>query len=503
MKNLFSMASIKKYLNFFKGKILQSIRIRLMLVVLLSLAFTIVAVFAVESFFFTKTLSSDGKDLDRLDRELSRLVLEIRRYNGDKSLGDLNRIQEIMDKKVKYPGLQVSNVNCYLVDSDGTVILRSETLPKIGEDISYIIKDAINSKLEKTGKVDGNYYRYDEIVFVERMDFQNSKAVYAIMEGISKREITEMVEDSNLIQILVAIVVFVLSFSLLTRREVEYIEELSLGVAEITKGNLDYRVTLKTMDELGLLASRINYMGEELKLKIEEERKAEKTKSELITNMSHDLRTPLTSIMGYLRMLKDKKYEDCNQLEEYIDIAYAKSEKLKTLIDDLFAYSKLANDDTILYRHKLCLNDMLGQLVEELTPVAGERNMTLVRQIQNERIMVEVDPDQLVRVFENLISNAIKYGYSPGDIVIKMTSDQETVSVEISNKGDNIPQEELPYLFDRLYMVDKSRSSAENGSGLGLAIAKSIVDLHGGSIWAECEGNRIGFCVRLPRLGKI
>jgi signal transduction histidine kinase len=320
------------------------------------------------------------------------------------------------------------------------------------------------------------------------------------MQGIAKREIKVMLSDNNLIPFSVGVVTFVLSFFLLTRREVEYIEELSFGVAEISKGNLNYRVKQKTRDELGLLATRINFMSEELKLRIQEEKKAEKTKNELITNMSHDLRTPLTSIMGYLRMLKDKKYEDTDQLEEYIDIAYTKSERLKALIDDLFIYSKLANEETILYKQKLCLNDMLVQLAEELSPVADERNMVFVKEIQHERVIVNVDADKLVRVFENLLSNAIKYGYSPGEIIISMVSGRETVSVRVSNKGDIIPQEELPFLFDRLYMVDKSRSSSESGSGLGLAISKSILNLHNGKIWAECEQNNISFCVELPRV---
>ncbi len=501
MKNRFEISSIIKYAKIIRDKMTQSIRIRLMLVVVVSIVLTVISVFIVDTLRFDEDgIVSDKNLYGQLDHELRQLVLEIRHETEDKSLGDLKKLQGILDKKVKFSGLPINYLNCYVLDHDGNVLVKSETEPNIGEDISYIIKDAINSGLKRTGKIDRNYYRYSEAVYVERLDFEDGNAIFVVMQGMTKREITLMVGDYNIIPFSVGAVIFVLSFFLLTRREVEYIEELSLGVTEISKGNLDYRVKQKTRDELGLLATRINFMSEELKLKIEEERKAEKTKNELITNMSHDLRTPLTSIMGYLRMLKDKKYEDTDQLEEYIDIAYTKSEKLKTLIDDLFVYSKLANEETILYRKKLCLNDMLVQLAEELSPVADERNMTFVRKIQNERVMVHVDADKLVRVFENLLSNAIKYGYSPGEIIISMVSNLESVSVRVSNKGDNIPQEELPLLFNRLYMVDKSRSSSECGSGLGLAISKSIVNLHNGQIWAECEQNNISFCVELPRI---
>ena len=127
------------------------------------------------------------------------------------------------------------------------------------------------------------------------------------------------------------------------RRKVKYIKEIANGILEISKGNLDFQIAKKGQDELSLLADNINIMSEQLKTQIEEERKAETTKYELITNVSHDLKTPLTSIMGYLGLLKDEKYETHAQMKEYLDIVYGKSEKLKNLIEDLLEYTKFVN----------------------------------------------------------------------------------------------------------------------------------------------------------------
>jgi len=275
-------------------------------------------------------------------------------------------------------------------------------------------------------------------------------------------------------------------------------EELAAGLRVISTGNLDYRVAAKGSDELGSLARNINCMAEDLKSQIEEERRAEKTKNELITNISHDLRTPLTSIRGYLRLVSDKKYEDDKQLEDFIGIAYNKSEKLMTLIDDLFEYTKIANEGVKLNISNVNINELLEQLVEELVPTGEENGLQFIKEISHERMIIRVDTDLTARVFENLLMNAITYSQKPGKILVGLDRQQDKALVCIENNGDNISAEELPNLFNRFYRLEKSRSSDTGGSGLGLAIAKNIVELHHGDIWAESDGDRIKFFVELP-----
>lgn len=290
---------------------------------------------------------------------------------------------------------------------------------------------------------------------------------------------------------------FIITFLLLTRKKMKYIEEISNGLLEISKGNLNYRVAKKGSDELAGLANYINYMASELNKKNEKERKTEKTKNELITNVSHDLRTPLTSIMGYIGLVKDKKYVDDAQMDEYMTIAYNKSEKLKILIDDLFEYTKLTNETITLNKEEVALNELLNQLTEELVPIFEENNLIVEREISKEKLIVNVDINKILRVFENLIMNAIKYSNKPSIVKVRLYKDKSDVIVSIENQGPQIPKEDLEKLFERLYRQDKSRTSSTGGSGLGLAIAKNIVLLHGGKIWAECEDENIRFFVKL------
>ena len=238
-------------------------------------------------------------------------------------------------------------------------------------------------------------------------------------------------------------------------------------------------------------------MAEEVNRKIEAERKAEKTKADLITNVSHDLRTPLTSIMGYIGLIKEGRYENEETMKEYLGIAFNKAEKLKGLIEDLFEYTKLDNGGIKLNKSKVNLTEFLFQLTEELTPLFEESGLSIIKSATEDRIMVDLDADKMLRVFENLLTNSIKYSFKPGNIVIGVYESNGYATVAVRNKGETIPKEKLEKLFERFYRVEESRNTQTGGTGLGLAIAKNIVDLHEGQIWAECYGEDISFYVKL------
>lgn len=298
---------------------------------------------------------------------------------------------------------------------------------------------------------------------------------------------------------ILSVISFLIINILLVRNKLNYFKEITDGIAEIAKGNLDYRVTVKGEDEFRTLAQNINHMSEQLLHKIEDERRAERTKNELITNVSHDLKTPLTTIIGYLTLLHDKKYESQDILAEYVGKAYTKSLKLKKLIEDLFEYTKLSNG--IIQANKLTIDliALLEQQMGEISVLAKQSNLCFVKRFSQPSIMVNVDSDLIARVFENVFSNAIKYSYKdlPGEILVTVTKETNHVLISIENQGDTIPTELLPLLFERFFRTDQSRNSRTSGSGLGLAIAKSIVDLHNGEIYAESEANKIRVCIIL------
>ncbi|MFB6366146.1 sensor histidine kinase [Paenibacillus elgii] len=375
-----------------------------------------------------------------------------------------------------------------ITDLEGKVVFRSENAPETYVDVHNVIRNTMETRNQESDS-------RSEFSSFYPVTYNNQKA-YLIVSGIPQPNISYH-KGENPLSILASLAVFIFLFYFLTQRKMRYIEELASGLRIIATGNLDHRVIERSQDELGSLARDMNFMVTDLQRRIEEERRAEQLKNELITNVSHDLRTPLTLIMGYLRLLHDKNFETTEQAAGYVSIAYSKSEKLKGLIDDLFEFTKLSNHDVPLHKKGVVINEVLEQLLEEYVTLSEEQQLTLIRSLPQERLLVRIDVDKMIRVFENLLGNAIKYSPKPGVITFGMIREREHAIIRISNKADALTRDELEQLFDRFYRVDKARTSDTGGSGLGLAIARSIVESHEGAIWAESENSEIHFYVKL------
>lgn len=292
--------------------------------------------------------------------------------------------------------------------------------------------------------------------------------------------------------------VFVLCFLLMSNRHIKYIKYIAGEVKLIAGGNLGQTLKIKGKDELAELCININTMSKELKNKFEYERELERTKSELITNVSHDLRTPLTPIIAYLDILRNEKFSTEQEEKEYLNSSYNLSIKLKKLIDELFEYTKLSSKEVVLELADVDLCPILNQIVGEYAPMLESKTLRVVSQLSNEELLVKIDVEKMVRVFDNIISNAEKYSYKPSDIIIKADNKGDNVVISISNKGEHLDQDKLNRMFEKFYRVDISRSSNIEGSGLGLAISKKIVELHDGQIWAECDSDIVTINVILP-----
>jgi len=293
---------------------------------------------------------------------------------------------------------------------------------------------------------------------------------------------------------LLGTLIFILLFLILTYGRVKYIDILSKGLMEISKGALDYVVEIKGKDELSVLGENINYMTQELRNMKDKEEKAEKNKDTLIINVSHDLRTPLTSIVGYVKLLKEK-YQEKDETSRYIDIIDDKAHRLEELINDLFEYTKLTSCDIQLQKMDISLNEFMRQIVAGMMPLCSQNNLNVLLQEPEEELYINIDPVKMVRVFENIIINAVKYSNKPGNISIQVIKHEYGAIVSVKNEGKTIKNEDLNKVFERFYRTDEARNSQTGGSGLGLAIAKSIVDLHNGKIWTEVEENKVILCV--------
>ncbi|WP_339271088.1 ATP-binding protein [Paenibacillus sp. FSL K6-1330] len=277
-----------------------------------------------------------------------------------------------------------------------------------------------------------------------------------------------------------------------------YLEEIRNGLREIAKGNFDTDIPVQSGSQLGEVAESINQMSRQLHQSILEERNAEKTKNDLITGVSHDLRTPLTSILGFLEVIEEDRYQDEVELRYYVNIAYEKAQNLKKLIDDLFEYTRI-NNGLPLDIQKIDMAQFIRQLIEEFVPALEKSGMEC-KLVAEEGLIIQADGAQLVRAYENLITNAIRYGDSGKKIDIAVRSDGNQVSISFTNYGDPIPERDLPFIFDRFYRVETSRSKQTGGTGLGLAITKSIVEIQGGEIRVRSDRQRTTFETRFPKV---
>ena len=275
------------------------------------------------------------------------------------------------------------------------------------------------------------------------------------------------------------------------------IYKLSEEIQLIAKANFDKKVIEIDENELGQLTESINAIIIQAQKVIEDERRAKEMKNDLVTNVAHDLRSPLTSIIGYLNLINNDHYRDEIELRYYIQIVQSKAERLHHLINDLFEYTYVQNKEILMIKEPINIEEMINQLVVQHRIQLQEAGIQL-RQFTTTEIPITMgDGNKLARVFENLIQNAIRYGKEGKYLDIRIIELEESIEIAISNYGQTIPSVDLPHIFDRFYRVEKSRSEYTGGAGLGLAIAKSIVELHGGSIKVDSSAGKTTFLVTL------
>lgn len=226
-------------------------------------------------------------------------------------------------------------------------------------------------------------------------------------------------------------------------------------------------------------------------------KEAEKRKNDLIVYLAHDLKTPLTSVIGYLTLLHDEPQISMELRAKYTGIALAKAERLEELINEFFDITRFNLTTIELEKEQVNLSRMLEQITYEFNPILEEKGLFWKAEIAPDIEMV-CDPNKLARVFDNLIRNAVNYSYRESEICLSLYQAGDNIEIQISNHGKTISKEKLSHIFEQFYRLDSSRSSTTGGAGLGLAISKEIVELHGGMIKAESFDNRIVFTVTFP-----
>lgn len=338
--------------------------------------------------------------------------------------------------------------------------------------------------------------------------------------GISIHEevdvLTELTKEDMMIGALVSkrfmgsllwamIIILILTSSLITiwvNRDIyRPIKELSLAMKKIAEGDFEYRLENVQKGDIGVLYDNYEQMRLRLKENAEEKAQNEKKSKELVSNISHDLKTPITSIKGYVEGIMDGVADTPEKMDKYIKTIYNKANDMDRLINELTTYSGIDSNKIPYHFHVINIADYFEDCVEEVGLDLDSKNITLnYTNLAPSDTSIVADPEQLKKVINNIISNSVKYmGHDKGVIDIRILDEGESVRIEIEDDGKGIPAKDIGNIFERFYRTDASRNSMQGGSGIGLSIVKKIIEDHGGYVWAtskEGEGTCMHFVIR-------
>lgn len=384
------------------------------------------------------------------------------------------------------------------------VIRKDEAIVYSGEEDIQVKLPAYDEE-EDTGK-SGTYLYGEEECLIKQIDFvypdgaKGSMFIVTAMEKMLpeiKSTIVSMMFSVVLILVFTAgILVVWIYHGIFTP-----LRKLQVAADNIKEGNLDFTLEPEGHDEIGALCQSFEEMRKRLKDSTEEKIHNEKENKVLISNISHDLKTPITAIKGYVEGIIDGVADTPEKMDKYIRTIYNKANEMDTLINELTLYSKIDTNRIPYNFNRLNVADYFNDCVEELTLDLESKNIGLAYfNYADEDIQIIADPEQLKRVINNIIGNSVKYlDKQKGFINMRVRDVGDFIQVEIEDNGKGIAAKDLPFIFDRFYRTDASRNSATGGSGIGLSIVKKIVEDHGGSIWAtskEHTGTIMYFVIR-------
>ena len=388
------------------------------------------------------------------------------------------------------------------VREDGVIIYNGS------EELS---SEELENELPKYGDPGANlkggvYFRNEKQWMVKQVDYENSDGKECSAFIVTKTDqiapqITGMVKELGIVIVLILVLTSLgLSFWIY-RGVIGPLEQLKKATQNIKDGNLDFTVEPCGVAEINDLCEDFEEMRIRLKETAEEKVEFDKENKELISNISHDLKTPITAIKGYVEGIMDGVADTPEKMERYLKTVYNKANDMQRLIDELTFYSKIDTNRIPYNFRKINVSDYFGDCAEEVGLDLGAKN--IVFQYANyvdEQVMVIADPEQIRRVVNNIISNSCKYfDKSQCFINMRIKDVGDFIQVEIEDNGKGIATKDIPYIFDRFYRTDSSRNSAKGGSGIGLSIVRKILEDHGGKVWAsskEGTGTVVYFVLR-------
>ena len=282
--------------------------------------------------------------------------------------------------------------------------------------------------------------------------------------------------------------------SVLMKRFTHYFTEISEGVNQLVEESSG---DIALSPELEFMERKLNSIKETLERRARDAREAEQRKNDLVVYLAHDIKTPLTSVIGYLSLLEEAPDLPIEQRSKYIGITLDKAYRLEQLINEFFEITRFNLQTIVLDRQPVNLSVMLAQLLDEFYPILSSQGKRGILDVP-EGLMVYADADKLARVLQNVLKNAVAYSDEGTAITLSAARLQHVVAVSVANQGRTIPKEKLDSIFEKFYRLDSARRTNTGGAGLGLAIAREIMKAHGGDVTASSEAGRTVFTITLP-----
>ena len=432
-----------------------------------------------------ETLSNTTAMLSRITRETYESMRETARTDPDEfeDSGYLAAVNANLETRYSFLAVRKDGSFTYVGDEEDQTELL-ESLPEYGTHDADQDQDM------------GIYIGGNLQALVRQLDFRftdGAEGSAFIVTSISSMlpEVESLIMDVVMVLAMILIFTSMILTAWIYKSIVTPIHHLQVATKKITDGNLDFEMPAGGEDEIGELCTDFEEMRRRLKETAEEKLEAEKQNKELISNISHDLKTPITAVKGYVEGLMDGVADTPEKQEKYIRTIYNKANDMERLINELTFYSKIDTNRIPYHFDRINVNDYFADCVEELSIELEEQNIELAYfNYVDENVQVIADAEQIKRVINNIVSNSIKYIDKPkGYINIRVKDVGDFVQVEIEDNGKGIATKDLPLIFNRFYRTDASRNSSKGGSGIGLSIVKKIIEDHGGKVWATSKEN--------------
>lgn len=434
-----------------------------------------------------------------LDSSLNTAMDEITANNTDeeKTIGDAMKYL-LQNDRMPFTSDELNNMIITITNRNGRILWKTSDSESDGEEPVDYEKNKVTVDVSQ---YIANSYDEESCTYTFVYTKSVSKLLYYI---IFETEVTPeyLYADMKLKLMCIAIgsVIFVISVFLLTKKRIDYIRYLSTVVEEISKGNLTTDIDKKGNDEITLIAEQIDDMQYSLRKMMQEERENDRKNMELITNLSHDIKTPMTIITGYLDVVISGKYSTDEERDDYIRRAFGQVEKINVMIHKIF---RLARNEQISVNEenleKCNISLLLKQDVLEFDGIAQKEGKCFETDIPNEQVMININIDRIREVFDNILMNSIKYSSPESAINVHMSETPDYVLVKVSNRTDSDKAPDCDKIFDKFYRADHARNSSVSGNGLGLSIVKETIESFNGRVWAEYSDGIFAINIELKK----